>query len=65
MMFRLISASPQHGSFAPGFEPPPSDLENLIAGRERELGSQVNQAEFERLIRKRPRKRVAPLRGPF
>jgi hypothetical protein len=50
-MSRYISASPQHGTFAPGFEPPKSDLENLIAGRERELGDLVNQTEFERLLR--------------
>jgi hypothetical protein len=36
------------GGFAPGFDPPPSDLENLIAGRERELGDLILAARRTR-----------------
>lgn len=39
-----------HGSFAPGYDPPPSDLENLIAGRERELGNLVNQTVAQGIL---------------
>lgn len=48
--YRGVSASPLHGSFTPGFDPGPSDLENLRAGRERKLGDLVDQSEFERLV---------------
>jgi len=49
-MSRHISASPQFGSFAPGYEPPPSDLENLVSGRENELGNRIDQAVFQRFV---------------
>jgi len=48
--YRGVSISPLHGSFAQGYEPKPSDLENLVAGRERELTDFVNQSEFESLL---------------
>jgi len=36
-MTKHVSASPLHGSFVPGYEPAPSDLEQLVSGREREM----------------------------
>jgi hypothetical protein len=48
-MYKGISISPLHGSFAPGYEAPPSDLENLIARRERELADFMDQSVIERL----------------
>lgn len=50
-MYRGVSVSPQHGSFAPGVDPRPSDVEDLIAGRQRELPNFVRQAVFESLLR--------------
>ena len=50
VVYRGISVSPLHGSFAPGYEPKPSDLENLIAGRERKLTDLVDQSEFQSLL---------------
>ena len=50
MIYRGISISPMHGSFVPGYDPPPSDLENLVAGRERELGNLVNQAVVQGIL---------------
>ena len=49
-VYRGISVSPLHGGFAQGYEPKPSDLENLIAGRERELADFVDQSEFQSLL---------------
>lgn len=49
-VYRGISVSPLHGGFAPGYDPKPSDLENLIAGRERELADFIDQAEFQSLL---------------
>jgi hypothetical protein len=51
MMYKGISISPLHGSFAPGYEPPPSDLENLVAGRHREVGDLMHQAVSEHVLR--------------
>lgn len=50
-MYRGLSVSPKRGYFAPGTEPVRSDVEDLIAGREREIANFVHQAVFERLIR--------------
>ena len=50
-MYKGISVSPSHGGFAPGYEAPPSDLENLVAGREREVGNLMYQAIAERVLR--------------
>jgi hypothetical protein len=44
------SYSPQYGSFGFGADPGPSDLENLIAGRERKLSDLVDQSVIERLL---------------
>ena len=49
-MYKGLSVSPLHGSFAAGFAPPASDLENLIAGRERKIGNFIDQAELERQL---------------
>lgn len=49
-MYKGLSYSPMHGSFAPGYEPAPSDLENLIAGRERKISDFVDQSIFESLF---------------
>ena len=48
--YRGLSLSPQHGSFPAGFNPGPSELENLTAGRERKLSDLVDQAVYERLV---------------
>lgn len=50
-MYRGLSVSPKRGYFAPGTEHVRSDVEDLIAGREREVANFVHQAVFERLIR--------------
>ena len=50
-MYKGISISPLHGSFASGYVPPPSDLEKLIAGRESESADVVNQPVLQSLIR--------------
>ena len=49
-MYLGISVSPDHGSFALGVAPKPSELENLIAGRKNEVGNLMNQSEFQRLL---------------
>jgi hypothetical protein len=49
--YKGVSVSPSHGAFAPGYEPPPSDLDNLIAGRQREVGDLMHQAVSERILR--------------
>lgn len=50
-MYKGVSVSPAHGSFAPGFVPPPSDLENLVAGGQRKVRDLVDQAVSQRLLR--------------
>src|SRR5215469_758065 len=49
-MRQHVSVSPLHGSFAPGYEPGPSDLENLASGRETELPDLVYQAKLQRFL---------------
>jgi hypothetical protein len=49
-MYKGLSYSPQYGSFGFGADPGPSDLENLIAGRERKLSDLVDQSVIERLL---------------
>jgi hypothetical protein len=49
-MYKGLSYSPQYGSFGFGADPGPSDLENLIAGRERKLSDLVDQSTVERLL---------------
>jgi len=49
-MYKGLSYSPQHGSFAFGTNPGPSDLENMVAGRERKVSDLVDQAVFECLL---------------
>jgi hypothetical protein len=49
-MYRGLSYSPQHGSFAFVADPGISDLENLIAGRERKICDLMDQSVFERLL---------------
>ena len=49
-MYKGLSISPLHGSFAPGVDPGPSDLENLITGRQNEVGNFVNQGMFEGIL---------------
>mgnify|MGYP001551739600 CR=1 FL=1 len=49
-VYRGISASPQHGSFGPNYDPPPSDLDDLVAGRQRKLTDLVDQTVAERVI---------------
>ena len=49
-MYKGLSYSPQYGSFAFGTSPGPSDLENLVAGRERKVSDLVDQSIFESLL---------------
>ena len=49
-MYKGLSYSPQYGSFAFGAEPGPSDLENLVAGRQRKVADLVDQSVFECLL---------------
>jgi hypothetical protein len=49
-MYKGLSYSPQRGSFGFGADPGPSDLENLIAGRERKLSDLVDQSVVESLF---------------
>ena len=49
-MYKGLSYSPQYGSFAFGTNPGPSDLENLVAGRERKVSDLVDQTVFECLL---------------
>jgi hypothetical protein len=49
-MYKGLSHSPQYGSFAFGTNPGPSDLENLVAGRERKLSDLVDQSVVERQL---------------
>jgi len=49
-MYKGLSYAPQYGSFAFGTSPGPSDLENLVAGRERKLSDLVDQSVFECLL---------------
>lgn len=49
-MYKGLSYSPQYGSFAFGTSPGPSDLENLVAGRERKVSDLVDQSVFECLL---------------
>ncbi len=49
--YRGLSVSPQTVIVAPGYAAPPSEVEDLIAGRKREGGNLVYQAVFKRLIR--------------
>ena len=60
-MYEGLSVSPQHGSFAPGYEPQPSDLDNLIAGRQRKLNDLVDQSVAERVLRGNVHVGLAPL----
>ena len=49
--YRSLSVSPQTVIVAPGYEAPPSEVEDLIAGRERKRANFMYQAIFKRLIR--------------
>src|ERR1700730_18550967 len=49
-LYTGLSCSPQYGSFAFGSNPGPSDLDNLISGRERKISDFVDQAIFECLL---------------
>ena len=49
-MYKGLSYSPQHGSFAFGIDPGPSDLENLVAGRNRKIADLTDQSVFECLL---------------
>jgi hypothetical protein len=49
-MYKGLSYSPQYGSFAFGIDPGPSDLENLVAGRERKITDLMGQSVFECLL---------------
>ncbi len=60
-MYRGLSVSPKRGHFAPGTQVVRSDVEDLIAGREREVGNFVYQAEFERLVRGKEKIDISPL----
>ena len=50
-MLRSFSVSPQTILLAPGYATPPSEVEDLIAGRKRESGDFIYQAVFKRLVR--------------
>lgn len=50
MTYKGLSYSPQYGSFAFGSNPGPSDLENLVAGRERKVCDLMDQSVFECLL---------------
>jgi hypothetical protein len=47
----ILSVSPQRMVVAPGYSAPPSEVEDLIAGRKRESADPVYQAVFMRLLR--------------
>jgi len=47
----ILSVSPQRMVVAPGYSAPPSEVEDLIAGRKRESADPVYQALFMRLLR--------------
>ena len=49
-MYKGLSYSPQYGSFGFGADPGPSELDNLIAGRERKLLDLVDQSTIESLL---------------
>lgn len=49
-MYKGLSYSPEYGSFAFGADPGPSDLENLVAGRQRKLSDLVDQSVVEGLL---------------
>lgn len=49
-MTRTLSVSPQRVVVAPGHSAPTSEVEDLIAGRQREVSNFVYQAEFKRLV---------------
>lgn len=50
LVYKGISASPLHGSFAPNYEPEMSDLDNLVAGWQRKVGDLVDQSVAERIL---------------
>ena len=50
MSYKGLSYSPEYGSFAFGANPGPSDLENLVAGRERKVADLLDQTIFESLL---------------
>lgn len=50
-MYKGLSVSPQAVFVAPGYDVPPSEVEDLVAGRQREIGNLMYQAVFKRLIR--------------
>jgi len=50
-MRRSLSVSPQTVIVAPGYAVPPSEVEDLIAGRKSERGNFMYQAVFKRLLR--------------
>jgi len=50
-MIRTLSVSPQRMVVAPGYSAPPSEVEDLIAGRRRESADLVHQTVFMRLFR--------------
>ena len=47
----ILSVSPQRMVVAPGYSAPPSEVEDLIAGRQRKSDDTVYQAVFMRLLR--------------
>lgn len=49
-MYKGLNYSPQFGSFAFGSNPGPSDLENLVSGRERKITDLVDQSVYESLL---------------
>lgn len=50
-MSKFLSVSPQAVFVAPGYDVPTSEVEDLIAGREREGGKVMYQAIFKSLLR--------------
>ena len=50
-MYRGLSVSPQTIIVAPGYPVPASEVEDLIAGRKREVADLMYQAVFKRLVR--------------
>ena len=60
-MTKTLSVSPQRVVLAPGYAAPASEVEDLIAGRQRERTDVVYQSIFQRLIRGEEDFQAAPL----
>jgi hypothetical protein len=51
-LYRGLSISPQHSDVPLDYDDPSLNLDELIAGRNRELSHLMDQTEFERFLRR-------------